>query len=97
MFILISMSLIFMMKCAHGQLQSSVFSPRCIKQNLALTVGGARDDIARCVVYDEINQLIIVGGTTRSNDFGPANVNYGFLYAISLEGDWTWGHYFRSN
>ena len=61
-----------------------------------MTVGGSKDDIASCIVYDRVNERIIVGGTTRSNDFGPGNVNYGFLYAMSLEGDWTWGNYYRS-
>ena len=37
-----------------------------------------------------------MGGTTRSSDFGPATSPYGFLYAINLEGDWKWGHYFRN-
>jgi len=57
-------------------------------------MGGSKDDIPRCVVFDPANNLIIVGGSTRSSDFGPANSLYGFLYAINLEGDWTWGNYF---
>ena len=59
-----------------------------------MTVGGARDDVASCLVYDPANELLIVGGHTRSNDFGPANSPHGFLYAINLAGDWTWGNYF---
>ena len=61
-----------------------------------MTVGGSRDDVASCVVHDPINELIIVGGTTQSNDFGPSNIDHGFLYAINYAGDWTWGNYFRN-
>ena len=63
---------------------------------MPLTVGGSRDDVASCVVHDPINELIIVGGTTQSNDFGPSNIDHGFLYAINYAGDWTWGNYFRN-
>ena len=72
------------------------FSPVCTKQNLPLTVGGSRDDVARCLVHDPVQKLIIVGGLTKSNDFGPSNTDHGFLYAINFEGDWVWGNYFRN-
>ena len=39
---------------------------------------------------------MIVGGTTRSSDFGPANSPYGFLFAVDLQGDWVWGNYFQN-
>ena len=61
-----------------------------------MTVGGSQDDVAKCVVYDPVNELVIVGGSTRSSDFGPARSSFGFLYAINLQGDWTWGHYFTN-
>ena len=61
-----------------------------------MTVGGSRDDVARCLVHDPANDLIIVGGMTKSNDFGPSNTDYGFLYAINFQGDWVWGNYFRN-
>ena len=68
----------------------------CIKQNLPVIVGGSKDEMPRCVVFDPANNLVIVGGITRSSDFGPANSPYGFLYAINLEGEWTWGNYFQN-
>ena len=80
----------------RGQNTQGSFNQVCTNQNLPVTVGGSRDDVAQCTVYDPINQLIIVGGTTQSSDFGPANSNSGFLYAINLQGDWTWGHYFQN-
>ena len=61
---------------------------------MPITVGGKRDDVAQCLVYEPESQLLITGGTTRSSDFGPANSPYGFLYAVDLEGDWVWGNYF---
>ena len=47
-------------------------------------------------MYDPTTELIIVGGTTRSSDFGPANSAYGFLFAVDLQGDWVWGNYFQN-
>ena len=86
-----------MAQIASGQQGPDIpFSPQCTKQNLPITVGGSRDDVARCLVYDPDNELIIVGGLTKSSDFGPANTDYGFLYAVNFEGDWVWGNYFRN-
>ena len=72
-------------------------NPTCLRQNLPVTVGGQGDDVANCVVYDPVNEVVIVGGNTRSNDFGPANSQYGFVYAVTLQGDWTWGNYFQNS
>ena len=63
---------------------------------MAITAGGSRDDVASCLVYDPATELIIVGGTTRSSDFGPANSPYGFLFAVNMQGDWTWGNYYKN-
>lgn len=65
-----------------------------MEQNLPITVGGSRDEVATCIVYDPNSRLIITGGVTISSDFGPANTPYGFLYAVNLDGDWVWGNYF---
>ena len=75
-------------------LVQTALSSTCREQNLPITVGGSRDDQANCIVYDPATKLIITGGTTRSSDFGPANTDYGFLYAVNLNGDWAWGNYF---
>lgn len=79
-------------------------SDSCLKNNLPVTVGGARDDVANCLVHftskknaTHEEHSLIVGGTTRSSDFGPANSPYGFLYSVNLDGDWTWGNYFKYN
>ena len=61
---------------------------------MPITVGGKRDEIATCLLYDANLGLIVTGGVTKSPDFGPSNTEYGFLYAVNLNGDWIWGNYF---
>ena len=39
-------------------------------------------------------ELIIVGGTTTSEDFGPSTSQHGYMFALDLEGNWKWGNYF---
>ena len=61
--------------------------------------GGQRAEIVNCFVYDEANQLVIVGGESNSADYvGPgvqdatALTEYrGFIYALDLQGNWQWG------
>ena len=48
----------------------------------------------RCFVYDPVNQLIIVGGVTNSEDFAPAPNDHGYLFALDLYGNWKWGSFF---
>jgi len=48
----------------------------------------------RCFVYDPINQLIIVGGVTGSEDFAPAPNDHGYMFALDLSGNWKWGNFF---
>ena len=46
------------------------------------------------MVHDPVNDLLIMGGQTRSDDFGPATSRHGFLYAVSMQGDYKWGRFY---
>lgn len=56
--------------------------------------GAAGSEDVRCFTYDPANQLIIVGGVTRSEDFAPAPNDHGYLFALDLYGNWKWGSFF---
>jgi hypothetical protein len=56
--------------------------------------GGSNNEKVNCMVYDEQNELIIVGGRTNSDDFAPAANDHGFLVAVDLDGHWIWGNFF---
>ena len=60
--------------------------------------GGLRAEIVNCFLYDDTNQLIIIGGESNSADYvGPVFTSdaltdpHGFLYALDLDGNWQWG------
>lgn len=55
------------------------------------------DEDVRCFAFDPNNNLIIVGGVTISGDFAPPgtdNREHGYLYALDLEGNWQYGHFY---
>ena len=56
--------------------------------------GSAGDEDVRCFVYDPKEQLIIVGGVTKSNDFSPQSIDHGYLFALDLSANWKWGNFF---
>jgi len=57
--------------------------------------GGSKgSEDVRCFVYDPIEQLIIVGGVTGSEDFAPAPNDHGYMFALDLSGNWKWGNFF---
>jgi hypothetical protein len=58
--------------------------------------GGSGNEVVKCMVHDDSNQLIIVGGNTVSSDYGPSVAQLGFMYAVDLLGNWKWGNYFYS-
>ena len=66
----------------------------CLLNTFPVTSGGTRDEQGNCLVYDPNTQVMIMGGVTRSGDYGPSNAPHGFLYAIDLEGNWVWGNYY---
>lgn len=35
-----------------------------------------------------------MAGTTDSPDFGPAENEHAFVYAVDYQGNWAWGYYF---
>jgi len=69
-------------------------SERCLQNTFPITAGGFADEKASCMVYDPVNDLLIMGGRTVSDDFGPATTQHGFLYAVNLEGDYKWGRFY---
>ena len=40
-------------------------------------------------------ELIIVGGTTNSEDFGPSSEKHGYMFALDFASNWKWGNYFN--
>ena len=66
----------------------------CLKNTYPVTSGGSRDEEGKCMVYDPNAQVIIMGGVTRSNNYGPSMSPHGFLYALDLDGNWMWGNYY---
>ena len=69
-------------------------NPKCLKSTFPVSSGGGGDEDGRCLVYDPRTKLMIMGGVTRSNDYGPSMSPHGFLYAVDLEGNWVWGNYY---
>ena len=56
--------------------------------------GSAGNEDVRCFVYDPLEQLIIVGGVSSSENFAPAPNDHGYLFALDLQGNWRWGSFF---
>ena len=69
-------------------------NPQCLENTFPISSGGGADEDGKCIVYHPPSKLVIVGGVTRSNDYGPSNSPHGFLYAVDLEGNWVWGNYY---
>ena len=55
-----------------------------------VTVGGSSDDVVHCIAYDQYNNLVLIGGNTESDDFGPASSKRGYLYALDSSGEIEW-------
>ena len=56
----------------------------CEKAKFPLLSGGSRNEQVNCFVKDEVNKLLIVGGTTESDDYAPSQNGHGFMYAVNL-------------
>jgi hypothetical protein len=74
----------------------AIQSDICLRNTFPVMSGGSGNEVAKCMVYDEENQLIIIGGNTLSNDYGPSLGQVGFMYAVDLQGNWRWGNYYYS-
>ena len=59
--------------------------------------GGSEHEFVNCFTMDGRNDLIIVGGNTTSDDFGPSSDAHGFLYALDLQGNWQWGNFYSAS
>ena len=46
------------------------------------------------MVYDDQNDLVIMGGNTTSDDFTPSQNPYGFIIAVDSSGNYAWGNYY---
>ena len=58
-------------------------------------VSSGYSDLTNCIVFDEVNRIMIVGAT--SEDTSSNNVlrnKKGFAYALDLEGNWMWSNTF---
>jgi len=67
----------------------------CESSYFPVYAGGAKgDERVSCFVYDPLQQLIIVGGVTKSEDFAPAPNEHGYLFALDIYGNWKWGSFF---
>ena len=66
----------------------------CSRDAFPIYAGGSSNEYVNCFIYDEANELLIIGGNTTSSDFAPAANDHGFMYALDLEGNWIWGKFF---
>jgi len=73
---------------------SAELSERCTRKGLPVISGGSGDETVNCMVFDPVHEYFIVGGQTKSSDYGPATSKHGFLYAVDLDGTWIWGRYY---
>jgi len=69
-------------------------SDQCKYNLFPIYAGGSKKEQVNCFVYDPLNEMIIVGGSTNSEDFAPAANDHGYLFAIDLSGNWQWGKFF---
>ena len=67
----------------------------CEQNVWPIYAGGAKgDEDVRCFIYDPLEELILVGGVTTSEDFAPAPTDHGYMFALDLSGNWMWGSFF---
>ena len=60
----------------------------CLENLFPIYAGGSGQEFVNCIAYDKLNEYIIIGGNTTSDDFAPYDVDStqssGFLYALDL-------------
>ena len=81
---------IFFAHFAYGALLNQA----CNYKKFPVFAGGSKNELVNTFTVDPISNQIFVGGISESSDFAPAENPHGFIYAISEEGDWMWGHFF---
>jgi len=70
-------------------------SEQCMYDIFPTYIGGANgSEKVSCLVFDEVRQLMFIGGNTTSDDFAPASNDHGYLAAIDMSGNWIWGNFF---
>ena len=70
-------------------------SEQCQYDIFPVFIGGVNGgEKTSCFVYDQKNDLILIGGNTTSDDFAPASNEHGFLMAIDTFGNYKWGNFF---
>ena len=78
-----------------ASLLTTLVASQCESSYWPIYAGGSSgDEDVRCFVYDPKEQLIIVGGVTKSNDFSPQSIDHGYLFALDLSANWKWGNFF---
>ena len=76
-------------------LMSPQVAAQCEASYWPIYAGGAKgDEDVRCFVFDPIEQILVVGGVTTSEDFSPAPGGHGYLFGLDLQGNWKWGVFF---
>ena len=73
---------------------SAEMSEQCMQNLFPIYAGGSKKEQVKCFIYDPRNEMIVVGGSTNSEDFAPAANDHGFLFALDLSGNWKWGKFF---
>lgn len=73
---------------------SAQMSEQCASNIFPIYAGGSKKEQVNCFVYDPKNEMIIVGGSTNSEDFAPAANDHGYLFALDMAGNWQWGKFF---
>ena len=67
----------------------------CDQQKWPIYAGGVKgSEDVRCFAYDTINELILVGGVSNSDDFAIGPNNHGYMFALDLDSNWKWGWFY---
>lgn len=78
-----------------GRVVAQELTEQCAYDLFPTFIGGLTgSEKIGCFLYDEKNDIILLGGNTTSDDFAPATNNHGFLLAIDSKSNWLWGNFF---
>ena len=66
----------------------------CKSRLFPVTSGGKKEETVSCTFHDTKNDLLIMAGTSDSEDYVPNSSKHAYAYAVDLEGNWVWGQYF---
>ena len=69
-------------------------SDTCLYNMFPIFAGGSSNEYINAMLYDESSDYILLGGSTTSPNFAPAQNQHGFLFALDSTGNWVWGNFF---